>query len=183
MTVQDAGGNTVTSDASTATLSITPGTGTAGAALSGCTQSGETAGVISFSGCAINLSGNGYGLTATDGAMTTTSATFNVSTGGAAQLVFTQSPTASSSNTAFSQQPVVTVEDAGGNTVNTNTRPSRWPSPHSPAAARLSLVLHVEPEDHHRRGRHVQRVQDQRNEAVKRVRTPSRRLRPGWPRA
>ena len=120
VTVQDAGGNTVTSDASTATLSITPGTGTAGASLSGCTQSGETAGVISFSGCTINLAGNGYGLTATDGAMTATSATFNVSTGVAAQLVFTQSPTASSSNTAFSQQPVVTVEDAGGNPVNTN---------------------------------------------------------------
>ena len=65
LTVEDAGGNAVTTDTSTANLAITNGTGTSGATLSGCSQS-EAAGVISFAGCNINKSGNGYTLTATD---------------------------------------------------------------------------------------------------------------------
>ena len=116
-TVQDAGGNTVTTDASSVTLSITPGTPTAGGpgTLSGCTQS-ETLGVITFASCKINTSGTGYTLTATDGALTTaTTSAFNVTVGPAASMVFTTVPGTSLSATTFTAQPVVTMKDAGGN--------------------------------------------------------------------
>ena len=122
LTVEDAGGNAVTTDASTVNLAITSGTGTSGATLSGCSQS-EAAGVISFAGCNIDKSGNGYTLTATDvsssGTLTATSATFNVSVGAPAQLAFTQTPGSSTGGTTFGTQPWVAVEDAGGNVITT----------------------------------------------------------------
>ncbi len=120
LTVEDAGGNPVTTDTSTATLAVTTGTGTG--TLSGCTQSGESAGVISFTGCSINTAGTTYTLTATDvettGTLMATSASFSITVGAAVQLVFTSSPGASASGATFATQPVITVEDAGGNTVN-----------------------------------------------------------------
>jgi hypothetical protein len=78
VTVQDAGSNTVVATTSI-TLSITSGTGTSGAALS-CTANPKaaSAGVDTFAGCKINLSGNGYTLTATGGGFSTTSTAFNV---------------------------------------------------------------------------------------------------------
>lgn len=118
--IEDAGGNVVTTDASTVTLSIASGTPTAGGpgALTGCTGT-ESAGVISFSGCAINTAGTGYKLHAVDGSLTATdSNAFNVTVGPAAQLVFTTQPDGSpNAGAAFPQQPVITAEDAGGNTV------------------------------------------------------------------
>ena len=125
LTVVDAGGNVITNDASTVSLAITGGTGTAGASLSGCTQTGETNGIVSFSGCAINKSGNNYTLTATDvetgGTLTAVSSTLNVSVGSPAQLAFTQNPGASTGAVVFASQPWVAVEDAGGNVVTTGT--------------------------------------------------------------
>ena len=123
VTVQDAGGNTVTSDSSTVTLSITSGTPATGGpgALSGCSQT-ETSGVITFSGCAINTAGTGYTLTAADGSLTTTnSSTLNITVGAAAKLAFTQQPSNSTPGAAFGTQPKVTVQDAGGNTVTANS--------------------------------------------------------------
>jgi trimeric autotransporter adhesin len=82
LTVEDAGGNIVTTDSSTVTLTITPGTPTAGGpgVLSGCTQT-EGSGVISFSGCSINVAGNGYKLRAADNSLPAVdSAGFTVST-------------------------------------------------------------------------------------------------------
>lgn len=81
LTVEDAGGNIVTTDSSTVTLKITTGTPATGGpgTLSGCTQTGESNGVISFSGCSIDAAGTGYELHATDGTLTATdSAPFNV---------------------------------------------------------------------------------------------------------
>ena len=70
VTVADAAGNPVTTDASTVTLTITGGTPTSGGGtLSGCSQA-ETNGVITFSGCVISGVGVGYKLHATDGALT-----------------------------------------------------------------------------------------------------------------
>jgi hypothetical protein len=123
LTVEDAGGNTVTTDATTATLAISAGTPASGGpgTLSGCTQS-ETSGVITFAGCKIDKTGTGYTLTATDGSLTSaTSATFNITVGGAAKLAFTQSPSDSTGGTAFAAQPKVAVEDAGGNVATTDT--------------------------------------------------------------
>jgi trimeric autotransporter adhesin len=129
VTVEDAGGNTVTSNSSSVTLAITSGTGTAGASLS-CTTNplAASAGVATFSGCGINKPGSGYTLKATDGALTSaTSVNFSIGSGPAAKLVFTQSPVnsagaqAGTGGIAWSQQPVVTVEDAAGYTVTSDS--------------------------------------------------------------
>jgi hypothetical protein len=66
--IADSFGNTVPTASATVTLAITAGTGTAGAALA-CTANplATTSGTASFSGCSINLTGNGYTLTATGG--------------------------------------------------------------------------------------------------------------------
>ncbi len=77
ITVEDSAGSPVTADSSTVSLVITPGSGTSGASLGGCSQL-ETQGVVSFSGCTIDESGSGYTLTATDGPLSTVSALFTV---------------------------------------------------------------------------------------------------------
>ena len=125
VTVEDAGGNTVTTDTSTVNLAITsntPATGGPGT-LSGCTGA-NGGGVVTFSGCAINKIGNGYTLTATDGTLTSaTSATFNIATGPAAQLAFTTAPANTTAGVAFTTPPGVSVEDAGGNVVTSPNYP------------------------------------------------------------
>jgi hypothetical protein len=122
--VEDAFGDVVTSDSSsTVTLAITPGTGTAGAKLS-CTPNLSlkvTNGVANFVGCAIDTAGNNYRLTATDGTLTpANSFRFNV-VGPASQLVFSTSPSDGAIGSAFTIQPVVSVEDTNGNVVTTDT--------------------------------------------------------------
>jgi trimeric autotransporter adhesin len=123
VTVQDQNGNTAVSDASSVTLAITNGTGTSGATLS-CTTNplAASSGVAGFSGCAIDKSGTGYTLTATDGSLTSaTSSSLTISVGAAAKLAFTQQPGGAVAATAFGTQPKVAVEDAGGNIVTTNS--------------------------------------------------------------
>jgi trimeric autotransporter adhesin len=112
---QDAAGNTVQDYAGSVALSIASG-GTAGASLSGCvgTLSG---GVTTFRGCAIDKAGNAYKLQASDRALTGTSSSFNVTVGAAAQLIFSTQPGGAVSNAAFTTQPSVTAQDAGGNVV------------------------------------------------------------------
>lgn len=124
VTVQDANGNTVTTDASSVTLAITGGTGTSGATLT-CTANSQAAGsgVATFTGCSIDKAGTGYTLTASDGTLTTAvSSTITVTVGPAAKLALTTQPAAGSSVTAGSSIPVVVAEqDAGGNTVATDS--------------------------------------------------------------
>jgi len=121
VTVQDAGGNTVTTSSASITLSITT---PAGATVT-CTSNplNAVAGVATFAGCKIDKIGT-YTLTATSGALTTAaSSNFTISLGAAAKLAFTTSPSNTPSNTALNTQPVVTVQDAGGNTVTTSVAP------------------------------------------------------------
>jgi hypothetical protein len=119
--VEDANGNIVTSDFSAVTLNITAGTGTAGAALSSNCSGIEFEGVVTFSGCSINLPGSQYSLTATDGSLTSaTSSAFNV-IGVATKLVFTTQPVGGvTEGTALAVEPVVSVEDSGGNVIATD---------------------------------------------------------------
>lgn len=115
VTVQDANGNTVTGDSSQVTLAITTPNG---ATLS-CTSNpqGASSGVATFSGCAINKAGT-YTLTATDGTLTSAvSNSFTITVGPATQLAFTTQPSGASAGSAFTSQPQVTVQDAGGNKV------------------------------------------------------------------
>jgi hypothetical protein len=76
--VEDQYGNTVTTNTSSVTLAIgtNPGSGTLTCATNPLAAS---AGVASFSGCAIDKAGTGYTLTATDGSLTSaTSGSFDV---------------------------------------------------------------------------------------------------------
>jgi hypothetical protein len=119
VTVQDLGGNTVTAGTASAVhLAITGSP--VGAALT-CTPSTNNmttaAGVATFVGCAINLQGS-YTLTATDGTLTSAASVAHpvITVGAAAKLGFTTQPGDSTGGVAFSQ-PVVAVQDLGGNTV------------------------------------------------------------------
>ena len=87
------------------TLTITPGTGTAGAVLT-CTANPKAAaaGVATFAACKIDKAGTGYTLTATATGLTTTSSTpFDVAVGPATKLVYT--PTAHIDRRRFDDQP------------------------------------------------------------------------------
>jgi hypothetical protein len=121
ITVQDAGGNTVTSSSASITLAI--GTNPGPGALSGTTTILASSGVATFSGLAIDKAATGYTLTGASSGLTgATSNTFNVTVGGASKLAFTQQPSSNTvSSTAFTTQPRVAVQDAGGNTVTTDT--------------------------------------------------------------
>ncbi|MDX6216170.1 MAG: trimeric autotransporter adhesin, partial [Frankiales bacterium] len=78
VTVVDHGNNVITSSSATVGLSLTPGTGTAGAALSCSSQSADQ-GTATFSGCSIDQAGGGYVLTATDSADHLTAESGNLS--------------------------------------------------------------------------------------------------------
>jgi hypothetical protein len=119
--VEDAGGNIVSSDSSNVTLAI--GTNPGGGTLT-CTSNplAGVGGVAAFSGCTIDKAGNGYTLIATDGSLTSaTSSSFNITVGPAAKLAFTQQPAGAKTGIAFVTQPKVAIQDAGGNTVTTNS--------------------------------------------------------------
>ncbi len=124
--LQDSGSNVVTSDnSSTITLTITPATPTSGGpgAVS-CTTNPKSAvaGVATFSGCTIGKTGVGYKIRATSSlGYAVDSYAFTVVAGAASKLAFTSQPSGSSANTAFAIQPVVVVQDAGGNTITTGT--------------------------------------------------------------
>jgi len=110
---------------STAGISVTIAIGAnpGGGTLSGtATAVTNASGVATFAGLAINKVGVGYTLTATSSGMTSaTSSTFAVTFGTATQLAVTQSPTDSFTGTVFFSQPVVTIQDAAGNTVTNAT--------------------------------------------------------------
>ncbi|MCU1426099.1 MAG: hypothetical protein JWL83_99 [Actinomycetia bacterium] len=115
VTIQDAFGNTTTTDTSNVTL--VPSGGTLGCAAN---TVAAVAGIAAFAGCDINLVGT-YTLTASDGVLTpAVSDNVAIGAGAAAQLVFTTSPSGATGGTAFGTQPVVTVEDAAGNTATSD---------------------------------------------------------------
>jgi hypothetical protein len=120
--VQDSLGNVVTGDGSTS-VGLAFGTNPSSATLTGGGAVTVSSGVATFSGLSVNKSGVGYTLTATSGSLTSaTSSTFTITVGAAAKLAFTTQPSASVvSGLALTQQPVVTVQDAGGNTVTGST--------------------------------------------------------------
>ncbi len=116
--VRDVNGNLVP----TATNAVTVGIGTnpAGGTLSGTTTVNAVAGVATFANLSIDKSGAGYTLAASAGGLTgATSSTFNVTAGAASQLAITTPPSAAAqSGVAFTQQPVIQVQDALGNAVS-----------------------------------------------------------------
>jgi hypothetical protein len=116
--IQDSGGNLISSNTSTVTATLTSGSGTIthGTAIA-------VAGVATFVGLTLNVPAGPYTLTFTDGSLTAAiSTTITVSAGAATQLVITVQPSSSvASGAALAIQPVVKIEDAGGNAVIGNT--------------------------------------------------------------
>ena len=114
--VEDAAGNTVTTDASTVAVKITAG----GVSVTPSTKV-VTAGVAAFSGLAINALVGPYTLTFSDGSLAAaTSTSVAVTLGGPSQLVIATEPsTSTASGVVLRQQPVIKVEDTGGNIVTT----------------------------------------------------------------
>jgi hypothetical protein len=122
VTARDAQGNPATGYIGNITLTITGGTGTPGATLSGTRTVGAVAGVATFSTLSIDRSGTGYTLTATASGLTgTVSAAFNITAGAASRLVFTAQPNTSPAGVAISPPVQVTAEDALGNTATSFT--------------------------------------------------------------
>ena len=141
VSVEDVNSNVVTSDTSSVALAITSGTGDPSATLTcAANPQAAVAGVATFSGCKIDKPGNGYTLTATDGSLTSAvSAAFNVTVGSASQVVFTTQPVGGvTEGTSLPTQPVVSVEDAGGNVVTTDSSSVTLSKNSGPAGGTLS---------------------------------------------
>jgi adhesin/invasin len=116
VTAQDAFGNTAAFTGNV-TLSITSGTGTAGATLGGTVTQTAAGGVASFASVNITKAGTGYTLTATGaGPITGTSAAFNITAAAATQIaVDTGDAQTATVNTAVATPPAVIVKDQYGN--------------------------------------------------------------------
>ena len=114
--VEDSAGNVVTTDASTVSAKITTG----GVSVTPSTHL-VASGVASFSGLALNALVGSYTVTFSDGALTpAVSSSVAVTVGAPSQLVIATEPsTSTASGVVLSQQPVVKIEDTGGNLVNT----------------------------------------------------------------
>jgi hypothetical protein len=123
VTATDAGGNPVTGFSSNVTLSITGGTGTSGATLSGTTTVAAVAGVATFSTLSIDKNGTGYKLSATaTGVSGATSTAFAITAGAATRLVFTgQPPLSATAGSSLTPAVGVSALDAQGNTSNSFT--------------------------------------------------------------
>src|SRR5439155_1569082 len=100
-------------------VTVALGANPSGGKLSGTATVAAVSGVASFAGLSIDKSGAGYTLTgAATGLTTGTSATFNVTAGEAAQLVFTVQPSNATAGLAITPAVSVTAQDALGNTVS-----------------------------------------------------------------
>ncbi len=99
-------------------MTVGIGTNAGGGTLGGTPTATASSGVATFSGLSINKAGTGYTLTASaSGPTGTTSNAFNITAGGASQLVWTQQPSAVVSGVSMTPAVTVTVEDASGNVV------------------------------------------------------------------
>ncbi len=118
--IQDAQGNTVTSDSVSVTLAI--GTNPASGTLSGTTTVAAVSGVATFTNLHIDKAGTGYTLAASGGGLTgATSPAFNVTAGSPANLAFSVQPTAATAGAAISPAVRVAVQDSLGNTVTSSS--------------------------------------------------------------
>ncbi len=113
--------------ASTDTITLAIATGPSGSNLTchgGSASVAAIAGVATFSGCQIVGPAGTYTLAATDSTSGSvapaTSVVFTITVGAPTHLAFTAPPGGGPSGVAWATQPVVTIEDSGGNTVTTS---------------------------------------------------------------
>ena len=121
LTLEDASNRVVTSaTAPIAFKPVVPASGT----MSACTNLVPQSGVITVANCSFaGIVGTPYTIVATWGSLTSSPSSSFTPTGPgpATQLVFTTSPVAGVSGTAFTTQPIINVEDSAGNVVTTST--------------------------------------------------------------
>ena len=125
VSVQDSGGNVVTTATNPVALGIAsqPGSG----ATLACSANPQTpaGGVATFAGCQIVGKAGTYTLSASaTGLSGATSSSFNLSVGAATQLAFSTQPGGGANGATWGTQPAVSVEDSGGNVVSTNNTAS-----------------------------------------------------------
>ena len=117
--VTDSSGNPVSGDSVTLAIGNNPGSSTLSVTTNPVTT--DASGNATFNGLSLNKVGTGYTLTVSNATpLTATSNSFNIVAGAATQLVFTTQPASvvapSTLNTI-----AVTEEDAGGNTVTSDS--------------------------------------------------------------
>ncbi|MCA8946341.1 MAG: hypothetical protein KDB29_08950, partial [Planctomycetes bacterium] len=119
--VVDAVGQVVTGF--TGTVSAALSAGPSAASLSGTLSVNAVSGIATFTDLAIALAGTGYELTFSSGTLATAvSNAFNVTYGTPSQISIVVQPGSATQATTFATQPVIEIQDAGGNRVlNDNT--------------------------------------------------------------
>jgi hypothetical protein len=139
--VQDANGNTVTSN-DTAQITLTIGSNPGGGTLSGTTTRTVRSGVATFSNLCIDKVGSGYTLTASSSGLTgATSNAFNVITA-PTQLAFVQQPPVTGyTNTALVPAITVRLLDANGQPVSKGGIPVTLAIGSNPGGGTLSGIL------------------------------------------
>ena len=116
--VEDAGGNLTADSGRQVTLAIDNNPSAGVLTCSGGLIATTSAGVASFSGCAITKAGNGYSLKASSSPVLTPPAnanSFNIIAGAANRLAWVTQPSNANTNTAIAPAPVVQVQDQYGN--------------------------------------------------------------------
>jgi Tol biopolymer transport system component len=109
---RDAENNVALNFSGAIAIALKPGTGPAGAALSGALTATAANGIASFTDLMLDTEGAGYVLRATSGTLTPgDSAAFSVGPG-AAKLVFATDPGGATAGSPFTAQPVILVHNA-----------------------------------------------------------------------
>ena len=116
ITILDSSGNVVTAESSPIVLTTTGGT------LTLCTDLSPIQGIVDAETCNFVGSDTGsYQMEATLGSLTVFSTAFTpTGPGVATQLVYATQPVAGNSESLMTAQPVVNIEDSGGNLVTTS---------------------------------------------------------------
>ncbi len=119
VTVQDAYGNAVTSNTSTVTLAV--GSGPGGFASGSTLSATAVKGVAPFSNVILNAAGN-YALVASANSLTSGSSTpITINAAAASKLFVSQTPATGSAGQALNPGVTVSVQDAFGNVITSNT--------------------------------------------------------------
>src|SRR5437867_4275473 len=120
VTALDAGGRPVPGFTQNVTVTLTAGTGTSGATLTGTTTVAAANGVATFYALTLDKSSTGYTLTATaSGLSAATSARFDINPGPATHLVFTVQPANPTAGAKIGRAAGRAAQEASGNTVPT----------------------------------------------------------------
>ena len=119
--VVDSDGDRVLSATTEIELAIDSGGDAAGVLTCDDTTVNAVDGLATFENCSVDLDGLDYILEATDTSLDPAlSNTFDIAVGAAAKLSIAE-PADTTSGAVLAPQPIVTVQDAGGNTVTTST--------------------------------------------------------------